>query len=174
MNTPPLKFHWKSLLILVLFVAALAVPAHAGWKVGDPLPDLTTSKLEGKLPDSTKGKVVLVDFWASWCVPCAESFPAMEELHQRYRDKGLVVIAVSVDDKPAKMEKFLKKHPVTFSVVRDAAQALAAAADVEGMPTSFLVDREGKVRFIHNGFHGEETKKAYIEQIESLLKTSHE
>ena len=147
------------------------VVAQAGWKVGDVLPDLAAQKLEGKLPDSLKGKVVLVDFWASWCVPCAESFPALEELHQRYKDRGLVILAVSTDEERAKMEKFLKKHPVTFAVVRDAGQKLVAQADVSTMPTSFLVDAEGKVRFIHAGFHGEKTRKQYAEEIESLLKT---
>lgn len=147
------------------------VVAQAGWKVGDALPDLAAQKLEGKLPDSLKGKVVLVDFWASWCVPCAESFPALEELHQRYKDRGLVILAVNTDEERAKMEKFLKKHPVTFAVVRDAGQKLVAQADVSTMPTSFLVDAEGKVRFIHAGFHGAKTRKQYAEEIESLLKT---
>lgn len=168
MNTLLLKSRSVS-LFLVATLALFAVRANAGWKVGDVLPDLSAHKLEGKLPE-LKGKVVLVDFWASWCLPCAKSFPAMDELYQKYKDRGLVVVAVSVDDKSADMEKFLKKHSASFPVVRDAAHSLVAAADVSTMPTSFIVDREGKVRFVHTGFRGEETKKQYVEQIESLVK----
>ena len=168
MNTLPLNTR-SVLLLLIATLALLAARANAGWKVGDSLPDLAAHKLEGKLPE-LKGKVVLVDFWASWCVPCAKSFPAMDELYHKYKDRGLVVVAVSVDDKAADMEKFLKKHSASFTVVRDAAHSLVAAADVSTMPTAFIVDREGKVRFVHSGFRGEETKKQYSEQIESLLK----
>ncbi|MDB6112548.1 MAG: Redoxin domain protein [Pedosphaera sp.] len=152
-----------------LLLAAAAVTAQAGLKIGDTFPDLATQHLEGKLPASLKGKVVLVDFWASWCAPCAKSFPAMEELQKRYPDR-VVILAVSVDEKASDMQAFLKKHPATFTVVRDAEHKLVAAVNAESMPTSFLVDAAGKVRFIHNGFHGEETRKQYLEEIESLLK----
>jgi thiol-disulfide isomerase/thioredoxin len=155
--------------LIGLLLAAAACPAEAGLKPGDSFPDLTTYKLEGKLPDSLKGKVVLVDFWASWCAPCAKSFPAMEELQKRYPDR-VVVLAISVDEKAADMQGFLKKHPASFLVVRDAEHKLVAAVNAESMPTSFLVDTTGKVRFIHHGFHGEETRKQYLEEIESLLK----
>ena len=76
----------------------------------------------------------------------------------------------STDEKRADMEKFLKKRPASFAVVRDAAQKLVAQADSATMPTSFLLDREGKVRFIHAGFRGNETRKKYIAEIESLLQ----
>jgi thiol-disulfide isomerase/thioredoxin len=143
--------------------------ASAALKVGDTLPDLATFKLEGKLPDSLSGKVVLVDFWASWCGPCAKSFPVLDALQKKYADK-LVIVAVSVDEKAANMEKFLQKHSVGFTVVRDGEQKLVAVAEPATMPTSFIVDGTGKVRFLHNGFHGEDTQKEYVTEIESLLK----
>ena len=145
-------------------------PASAALKPGDEFPDLSKFKLEGKLPDTLKGKVVLVDFWASWCGPCAASFPTMEALYGQYKDKGFVILALSVDQKPSQMESFLKKHTVTFPVVRDAEQMLVATAEAEAMPTSILLDGARKVRFVHKGFRGEETKKKYIVEIESLLK----
>ena len=166
MNMPLLKY-------LIALFALCCVPtfsAQAGWKVGDALPDLSQQQLEGDLPGSLKGKVILVDFWASWCGPCAESFPVMEELHKRYGEQGLVVLAVNADEKRANMEKFLKKRAVTFAIVRDAAQKLVAQADVTTMPMSFLVDRDGKIAFVHDGYRGGETKKKYISEIESLLK----
>jgi len=166
MNTLLLK---KGSALLALSFITLA-SAHAGWKVSDALPDLGAQNLEGKLPDSLKGKVVLVDFWASWCVPCAESFPVMEKLHQSYKDQGLVIIAVSTDEKSNDMQKFLKKHPAAFVVVRDAAQKLVGLADASTMPTSFLIGRDGKIRHIHAGYRAKETPKQYTAEIEALLK----
>jgi thiol-disulfide isomerase/thioredoxin len=161
----------KKFALAALFAGTLFT-APAALKVGNTLPDLAGFKLEGTLPGSLKGKVVILDFWASWCGPCAESFPVMDELQKKYQDQGLVILAVSVDEKAGKMEAFLKKNPVSFTVVRDANQKLVATAEPETMPTSFVIDRTGKVRFLHNGFHGSATRKEYIEQIESLLKAT--
>ena len=157
-------------LTLVLMLALAGNALAGGIKTGESFPDLTGFKLEGKLPDATKGKVVLVDFWASWCEPCKQSFPVMEELHKHYADRGLVIIAVNVDENRADMEAFLKKNTATFVVVRDPNQKLVEKAGIATMPSSFLIDREGKVRFTHTGFRGAETKKKYEEEIESLLK----
>lgn len=161
----------RTRLWLVAFAAVLAAPlAPAALKQGDVFPDVTAHKLEGPLPGSLKGKVVLVDFWASWCGPCAQSFPALEDLYQRYKDRGLVILAVSVDEKAGDMQAFLKKHPATFPVVRDAEHKLVAAVDVATMPSSFVLDTTGKVRFVHAGFRGDSTRKEYAQEIESLLK----
>jgi len=157
---------------LAALIAGTIFTASAALKLGDTLPDLTGFKLEGTLPESLKGKVVILDFWASWCGPCAESFPVMDELQKKYREQGLVILAVSVDEKAAKMETFLKKNPVSFAVVRDGDHKLVANVTPQTMPTSFIIDRQGKVRFVHNGFHGSTTRKQYIEQIESLLKAT--
>jgi len=157
-------------LLAVAGALLLALPLRAGFKTGEALPDLTTYQLEGRLPEAWRGKVILLDLWASWCAPCKASFPVMDTLQKTYRDKGLLIIAVSVDEKRADMEKFLKANPVTFTVVRDAAQKLVAAAEVASMPTSFLIDRQGKIRFAHTGFRGTATTRKYQEEIEVLLK----
>lgn len=158
-----------ALSLLLLFFAANTGWA-AGIKPGDAFPDLAPFKLEGKPPEATKGKVLLVDFWASWCGPCKQSFPAMEELHKRYSDRGLVIVAINVDENRSDMEAFLKKNATSFTVLRDGGQKLVERAGIATMPSSFLIDREGKVRFVHTGFRGAETKKSYEEEIESLLK----
>lgn len=163
----------KTLLQTIVTACCLLVAVSvgaAGLKVGDTMPDLGGFKLEGKLPEDLKGKVVMLDFWASWCEPCKESFPAMNELQKTYGAQGLVVLAVNVDEKKADMDAFLKKNAATFTVVRDAAQKLVDKAGIATMPTSLLIDREGKIRFLHSGYRGEETKKKYAEEIESLLK----
>ena len=158
--------------VLAAMAAGTLFTAQAALKVGDTLPDLAGFKLEGTLPASLKGKVVILDFWASWCGPCAESFPVMDKLQKKYKDQGLVILAVSVDEKAAKMATFLDRNPVSFTVVRDAQHQLVATAEPQTMPTSFVIDRAGKVRFLHNGFHGATTRQQYVEQIESLLKAT--
>jgi thiol-disulfide isomerase/thioredoxin len=164
MNTSLLKK-----IAVATLLAGTFLTAQAALKVGDALPGLASFNLEGKLPDTLKGKVVIVDFWASWCLPCAKSFPVLDELQKKYGDR-LVIVAVNVDEKAANMDDFLKKHPVSFTIVRDANQKLVAVVEPATMPTSFILDGEGKVRFLHNGFHGEDTRKEYLAEIDSLLK----
>ena len=156
-----------AVLITLLFTTLLA--SAAALKTGDAFPDLTQFKLEGTLPD-TKGKIVLVDFFASWCGPCKESFPAMQELHKKFPGKDFVIIAINLDQKKADMDDFLKKHPADFAIMRDAANTLVSTVKIPTMPTSFLLGRDGKVVSVHRGFKGEETRKKYLEEIEALLK----
>jgi cytochrome c biogenesis protein CcmG, thiol:disulfide interchange protein DsbE len=167
MNTLCNKTKLAGALAILVLGAALA--AAAPLKEGDPFPDLTKFGLEGSLPD-LHGKVVIVDFFASWCGPCKESFPVMEELNQKYGPKGLVIVAVNLDKKKADMEDFLKSHPATFVIVRDADNKLVKQVNIPTMPSSFLLDRNGKIHSFHRGFKGAETKKQYTEEIESLLK----
>ena len=140
------------------FIASTALAADKSIKVGDSFPDFGSFSLEGKLPEAIKGKVVLVDFWASWCGPCKDSFPVMEELQSRFGSKGLVVLAVNLDEDTETMNDFLKKHPVTFTVVRDAKKKLVGTVNIKSMPSSFILTPDGKVASVHKGFHGQETR----------------
>jgi thiol-disulfide isomerase/thioredoxin len=162
----------KSKLVTACLAIGLALVASAGIEVGGVFPDLGAQKLDGKLPDSLKDKVVMIDFWASWCGPCGESFPVMDELQKKYGGQGLVIIAVNEDENKSDMEDFLKQNHVSFTIVRDPKQKLVEKAGVATMPTSFLISRDGKVAFTHSGFHGGKTKKEYEHEIESLLKTT--
>ena len=165
-----------SLVKKTVFTAALALglgvtASFAGGKaikVGDTFPELAGFKLEGNLPD-LKDKVVIVDFWAPWCGPCKESFPALEALHKKYADKGLVIVAVNVDEKEDAMKDFLKNNPVTFTIVRDATKKLVGTANIASMPSSFVIGVDGKVASVHKGFHGNETAKQYAQEVEGLL-----
>jgi thiol-disulfide isomerase/thioredoxin len=156
--------------VLALALPAGGVRAATKLKAGDAFPDLNQFQLEGSLPEALKGKVVLVDFWASWCGPCKASFPVMEALHQKYGKDGLVIIAVNLDDKREQMQEFLTQHTASFPIVRDAAKKLVGAVNIGSMPSSFVVDRQGKIATVHSGFHGEETRKQYFAEIEALLK----
>ena len=169
MNTPKSICNIKITALFAALALTAALGVAATLKEGDAFPDLAKYGLEGKLPD-LHGKVVLVDFFASWCGPCKESFPAMEELHKKYADRGLIVIAVNLDKNKADMDDFLKQHPASFVIMRDAANKLVSEVKIPTMPSSFLLDKNGKVHAFHRGFKGEETKKKYAEEIESLLK----
>jgi thiol-disulfide isomerase/thioredoxin len=129
---------------------------------------MALANLAGPLP-ATAGNVALVDFWASWCAPCKASFPAYGRLNAAYAAQGLVIVAVSVDQDPAAYAIFVKRYGPPFFVTRDADQKLVAAVDIPTMPTSYLIDRKGKVRFLHTGFHGDATEAELRHEIETLL-----
>ena len=99
-----------------------------------------------------EGKVVVVDFWASWCVPCRRSFPWLNEMHDKYRDDGLAIIGVNLDASRAEAEDFLERYPPRFAIYYDDTKALAEAFDVIGMPTSYVLGRDGQQIARHIGF----------------------
>ena len=99
-----------------------------------------------------RGKVVLLDFWASWCGPCRQSLPALERMRTDYAARGFEVLAVNVDEQPADALDFLKRYAVTYPVVQDSRGVLAELYDVKGMPSSYLIDQRGVVRVVHRGF----------------------
>lgn len=152
---------------MLFFAGPLIARAQIG--VGDSFPRLDHFGLtEGPLPD-IGGRVVLVDFWASWCAPCKASFPAFARLHTEYAAQGFVIVAVSVDEKPAAYSAFLKKWHPPFVVVRDSEQKLVNVVKVPTMPTSYLIDRTGKVRFVHRGFHRSTSETELRRNIEEIL-----
>ena len=176
MNMSPLEISLPRRQFLRTSAAGMALMATiplgwaAGLQPGDTLPDLKSLQLEGTLPDLS-GKVVHLDFWASWCVPCRKSFPVLENLHQTYGSKGYVLIGVSMDERQPDMDRFLKKNPVSFATVRDAQEKLASKVRPPGMPTSYFFGPEGRLDSVHPKYEGEATRKKYVEIIERLLKT---
>jgi len=159
----------RFLLIAAGLALAPASPAGAGVSVGDVFPPIASAQAAGRMLPATPGKVLLVDFWASWCAPCKASFPAFARLNAEYAGKGLVIVAVSVDEKTSAYEAFVRKFAPPFTVALDKDHELVRAVQVPTMPTSYLVDRKGRVRYIHSGFHGAATEQALRNEIESLL-----
>lgn len=98
------------------------------------------------------GKVLYVDFWASWCGPCAQSFPFLNELDRDLGSLGLQVLGINLDEKPADALKFLAVHPARFPIAADAAGACPRSFGVTAMPSSYLIDRRGVIRHVHAGF----------------------
>jgi cytochrome c biogenesis protein CcmG/thiol:disulfide interchange protein DsbE len=165
---------FKDLLPMALGLVMLAAPGRAAekgsLKIGDTFPDFRQYSIEGTLPENTNGKVVIVDFWASWCGRCKESFELMEEMQARFGKKGLVIISVNVDESRAAMEEFLKEHPVSFIVVRDKAKLLVRAVNIPSMPTLFVLNPDGKVHSMYPRVHGPETRLKCVQDIKTLLK----
>ncbi|HZZ91111.1 MAG TPA: TlpA disulfide reductase family protein [Usitatibacter sp.] len=156
-------------------LAFLLVFASGGaWALesGAPLPPLSAPALGDPAHKvafgDTKGSVVYVDFWASWCAPCRQSMPLLQSLQQRYGARGLRVIGVNKDVSVADAHRFLRTVPVDFTLVQDAGDALAHAFDVKAMPSGYLADRHGVVRFVHRGFTAE-SGAALEREILSLL-----
>ncbi len=153
-------------LLLTAVVPAGMLAAEL--KAGDTFPDLTKEGLEGTLPELA-GKVLLVDFWASWCGPCRKALPVLSDLHKEYGPKGVVFIAISLDEDKKDMDAYLKKSPIPFTVVRDPKGKLATKLSIEGIPTSLLVGKNGKVHAVHVGFEGDKVRKKYAAQLDTLL-----
>jgi thiol-disulfide isomerase/thioredoxin len=129
------------------------------------------SSLEGSPVSSMQqlnGKVVLVDFWASWCAPCRKSFPWLNTMHQQYADAGLLVLAVNEDSERSEANRFLQQVPAQFAVLYDLNGALAEQYQLPGMPSSFLIDKRGQIRYRHIGFKQADSGD-YEEKIRQLL-----
>jgi thiol-disulfide isomerase/thioredoxin len=161
-------------LVVMAVAAALLLGlsqrvAHAVDR-GQTAPEIALKDLSGKAIklSQLKGKVVLVDFWASWCGPCRESLPFLDKLSKSYREQGLVVLGVNIDNDAAAARKFLKDLPVSFAVVNDAEKQVAKAYAPPTMPSSYLIDRQGKVHVVHAGFRRSDAAKIEAE-IKNLL-----
>ena len=118
-----------------------------------------------------KNKVVYVDFWASWCVPCRKSFPWMNKIRQQYSDDQLVIIAVNLDKKRELADSFLKEYPATFDIYYDPKSLLAKKYQIKGMPSSIIFNKNGKPVFAHTGFFLDKIEQ-YEAEINKLISAS--
>ena len=159
----------------VLCFLCLCVVPHAAIAVeaGAAAPEVAGPWL-GKSNEAVKlsalrGQVVYVDFWASWCVPCRISMPALDGLYRKHGARGFVVVGVNKDATGADALRFLQRTAVSFPLVSDQDDKAARAFDVKAMPSGYLVDRRGVVRHVHRGFTAE-TAALVEREIEELLK----
>jgi thiol-disulfide isomerase/thioredoxin len=150
--------------ICAAFLAGvLVLAARAETRVGDRFPALPAGA------PAVAGQVAVIDFWASWCAPCKASFTAYARLHAAYAPRGVVVIGVGVDESAPAFAAFVKQFAPPFATVRDAGHRLVAEVRVPAMPACYLLGRDGRVRFVHQGFHGEATDRELRREIDSLL-----
>ncbi|QYJ84217.1 TlpA disulfide reductase family protein [Shewanella aegiceratis] len=154
------------LLMAMLVCLSMVLTSHAA-----PRLDLSAKTQSGErvFLESYKGKVVYVDFWASWCAPCRDSFPWMELMHQRYGDKGLAIVAINLDEESEMAGPFLADFNTSFDILYDPKGEVAGHFNLQGMPSSYLFDRDGHLVSEHLGFF--KSKQVAVEQeIQSLLK----
>ena len=157
--------HEKYFLSAVLSAALLLLSAQG--VTAAPAFDLRGNDAGVKLSDF-KGKLIYLDFWATWCSPCRYSFPWMEELQQKYRKQGLTVVAISIDGDRKLIDQFLQQQHVSFKVLQDKHMHTANAYGVDAMPSSFLIGSDGKILYHHRGFNN--AAKAILEQkIQEIL-----
>jgi cytochrome c biogenesis protein CcmG, thiol:disulfide interchange protein DsbE len=154
-----------------LAALCLATPfAVCAADIGSTAPDFELPGTIGAVKlSSYRGKPVYVDFWASWCGPCRQSFPWMNDMQAKYRAQGLQIIGVNVDAKERDALDFLADTPAVFTIVFDPKGVTPRSYRVKGMPTSVLIDADGKVVFRHSGFNADD--KAELEnRIQAVLK----
>jgi cytochrome c biogenesis protein CcmG/thiol:disulfide interchange protein DsbE len=145
--------------IAALCAATFATPTAFALETAAPAPEFNLPGLKDNVSlAALKGKVVYVDFWASWCGPCKQSFPFMNELQSKYRAQGLEVVAVNLDAKRDEADKFLAEVPARFTVAFDAKGESAKRFELKGMPSSYLIGRDGRVVAVHKGFKDEDRK----------------
>ncbi|MDH5301356.1 MAG: TlpA family protein disulfide reductase [Gammaproteobacteria bacterium] len=157
--------------IFGLMMAMLLVfPAMAADKTV-AAPAFTVAGQKGNITLSQyRGKVVMLDFWASWCGPCRHSFPWMNEMQAKYQSKGLEVVAISLDSEREPANKFLEKYPAKFTIGFDLNGSVADKYEVSVMPTSYLIDRKGNIAEVHYGFRSEDAGKLEAKIKELLAK----
>jgi len=164
-------------LILVLFSCSWAYAAS----VGDIAPLFTLPTLHTSVRDTgvlagdtvslkdLRGKVVFVNFWASWCGPCRKELPELDKLRRQYQKNGLVILAINIDKSKKKALSFLEKQPNKLSILLDPKKKVASLFKVRGMPSSFVLDSRGIIRYIHLGYSEKDTTK-WRKEVETLLK----
>jgi len=159
----------RVLIAGVVLGLALAKSAQAA-SPGDVAPAFSLSGPQGPVSMADlKGKLVYLDFWASWCVPCRKSFPWMAEMQRKYSKEGFTVLAVNVDAKTDDANRFLSETPAGFPIAFDAKGETPKAYKIKGMPSSVLIGPDGKVLATHMGFKDED-RAALEAQITGALK----
>ena len=161
-------------IAFALAAAAAAWPAFSlGAEVGQPAPAFELPAPLGTVTlQALRGKVVLLDFWASWCAPCRHSFPWMNEMQSRHEAAGLRIVAVNVDRQRADAEAFLRQLPARFAVAFDERGEVPRRYAIKGMPTSVLVGADGRVLRQHVGFRDEDKPGLEAAIVDALRQIS--
>ena len=162
----PISYPWA----LIALFAILLNPAIAGDN-NEPAPDFTLPDDSGLAVSLSElhGQVVMINFWASWCGPCRQEMPLLEQIHQRYESLGFTLLGVNVEEDSSDAKAFLEDRPVSFPILYDPDNGVSKLYDVIAMPSTVLIDRQGNVRYLHHGFKpGYEND--YQDQVRALVR----
>lgn len=164
-NISAVGTYMKQLFTTILFVLALLT--QNAFAAVDLAPDISLPGSESNIQlHDLKGKVVYLDFWASWCQPCKNSFPWMHDMKKNYADKGFEVLAINLDKERKLADQFLEQMNVNFMVAFDESGKTASEYKLKGMPSSYLIGRDGKIYASHIGFRDKDKS-----QLEDAIKT---
>lgn len=154
-----------------LALAAVCVSAALAASSSAPAPGFKLSGRGGKTIDLSqyKGQVVMINFWATWCGPCRVEMPHLARLYDKYRGSGFTVLAVNIDEDPYKAASLAKQLGMRFPVLLDKEKKVSRLYDLSTMPSTILVDREGRVRYVHRGYR-DGYEETYDRQIRELLR----
>jgi peroxiredoxin len=156
---------------LVSIVAAALMALPAAGASPSPAPQFTLGARGGSAVSLAqyKGQVVMLNFWASWCGPCRQEMPLLENIYKKYSKLGFTLIGVNVEPDSKAADEWLKQTPVSFPVLYDTESKVSALYDVAGMPSTVIIDRKGNVRMLHRGYKpGDENE--YLDSIRTLIR----
>lgn len=165
--------HIKNIITACGFVvlSIISGAALSASEMNTPAPDFTLKSLSGKNIKLSEyaGNVVLLNFWASWCGPCRQEMPLLDELHKKYESLGFVVLGVNVEEQSDKAKGYLADIPVDFPILFDDKNIASKLYDVVAMPTTVMIDRNGNMRYLHKGYKpGDEAR--YKKMAKKLLR----
>jgi cytochrome c biogenesis protein CcmG, thiol:disulfide interchange protein DsbE len=156
---------------LSIAATTTAAPHSLALEQGDVAPGISLPTIEGRVEsERLRGRWVYVDFWASWCAPCKQSFPFMNAMGAKYRGRGLEIVAINVDTKRADADRFLKQVAAEFTVAFDPSGDSAKRFAVKSMPSAYLIDPKGRVRMVHRGFKSADAEKIEREIADAMTK----
>jgi len=158
----------KSLVACLLLSISVA---QAGETKKTPAPNFTSPSLSGSNVrlSELKGDVILLNFWASWCGPCRLEMPLLNKLHNKYKAIGFTVLGVNVEESTSAAQDFLKDNKVSFPILWDTQNTVSKQYNVQAMPTTVMIDRDGQVRYIHKGFQAGD-ERIYKKVIKKLVR----
>lgn len=155
-----------------LLVLSAVGNAHARMpEIGAAAPDFTLRSSTGKnlKLSEYRGQVVMINFWATWCAPCRQEMPHLNRLYEQYRKAGFMLLGVNIDDNPRAAEAMAAHLKIRFPVLYDTGKQVSKRYDVDAMPSTVIVDRDGKVQYIHRGYRSG-TEQIYETKVREILK----
>ena len=160
----------KNRIAAIAVALALSLPVLAGSE-GGPAPTFSLASRAGSQVSLAqyKGQVVMINFWASWCGPCRQEMPLLESIYKKYGKMGFTMLGVNVEPDSNAANEWLKATPVSFPILYDKDSKVSKLYDVEGMPSTVIIDRSGKLRKLHRGYKpGDENE--YLDSIRALVR----
>lgn len=158
-------------ILVFIVMGILFAPSAIADDARNPAPDFTARSSQNgniRLAD-LRGKVVMLNFWASWCAPCRKEMPLLNELYRRYSPAGFVLLGVNTEANIEQANAVLEEIPVDFPIVYDTSNKVSEAYKIDAMPTTVLIDRDGQLRYVHRGYKSGD-EEIYREKIRQLLQ----